>query len=97
MIISLIYLGLFSGIASYLITLGLSFIGLSYVIIYFSAVSILFLFILILIDIKIRRGKYISLIAPKVFSRLKCTLMSFGRNYKVSVIPSGWPAMLCIA
>ena len=50
-VISLI--GLFSGIASYLITLSLSFIGLSYVIIYVGAVSILFLFILMLIDIKI--------------------------------------------
>ena len=54
MIISVIFLiGLFSGIASYLITLGLSFIGLSYIIIYVGAVSILFLFILMLIDIRI--------------------------------------------
>ena len=95
MIILLIYLGLFLGIASYLITLGLSFIGLSYVILYLGAVSNLFLFILILIDIKIRRGEYISLIAPRYFSSLKCTLMSFERNYKVSVISSGCPAMLC--
>ena len=95
MLISLIYFGLFSGIASYLITLGLSFIGLSYVILYLGAVSNLFLFILILIDIKIRRGEYISFIAPRCFSSLKCTLMSFERNYKVSVISSGCPAMLC--
>ena len=54
-----------------------------------------FLFILILIDIKIRRGEYISLIAPRYFSSLKCTLMSFEINYKVSVISSGCPAMLC--
>ena len=41
MIISVISLiGLFSGIASYLITLGLSFIGLSYIIIYVGAVFI---------------------------------------------------------
>ena len=51
-VISLI--GLFSGIASYLITLALIFIGLSCVIL-FGHVSILctFLFILILIDIRI--------------------------------------------
>ena len=97
MIISLIYLGLFSVIALYLITLGLSFIVLSYIILYLGSVSILFLFILILIDIKIRRVEYISLIAPRCFSSLKCTLMSFERNYKVSVISSGCPAMLCIA
>ena len=67
LVISLI--GLFSGIASYLITLGLSFIGLSYVIVYFGAVSILFLFILMLIDIRIRREKYNILLAPQgVFS-----------------------------
>ena len=83
MIISLIYLGLFSRIASYLITLGLSFIGLSYVILYVGAVSILFLFILMLIYIKIRRGEYISHVVSRYFSRLKCTLMSFEINYKV--------------
>ena len=83
MIISLIYLGLFSRIASYLITLGLSFIGLSYVILYVGAVSILFLFILMLIYIKIRWGEYISHVVSRYFSRLKCTLMSFEINYKV--------------
>jgi NADH-ubiquinone oxidoreductase chain 6 len=52
-IISLLFLiGLFSGISSYLIILGLSFIGLSYLIVYIGAVSILFLFILMLINIR---------------------------------------------
>src|SRR6516162_7238824 len=53
-IISVLFLiGLFSGIASYLIILGLSFIGLSYLIVYIGAVSILFLFILMLINVRI--------------------------------------------
>lgn len=53
-IISVLFLiGLFSGVASYLILLGLSFIGLSYLIVYVGAVSILFLFILMLINIRI--------------------------------------------
>ena len=53
-IISVLFLiGLFSGVASYLIMLGLSFIGLSYLIVYVGAVSILFLFILMLINIRI--------------------------------------------
>lgn len=53
-IISVLFLiGLFSGIASYLIILGISFIGLSYIIVYVGAVSILFLFILMLINIRI--------------------------------------------
>ena len=52
-IISILFLiGLFGGISSYLILIGLSFIGLSYLIIYLGAVSILFLFILMLINIR---------------------------------------------
>ena len=47
-IVSVLFLiGLFAGISCYLIMLGLSFIGLSYLIVYVGAVSILFLFILI--------------------------------------------------
>jgi NADH-ubiquinone oxidoreductase chain 6 len=53
-IVSVLFLiGLFAGISTYLIFIGLSFIGLSYLIIYIGAVSILFLFILMLIDIRI--------------------------------------------
>src|SRR5579871_5215570 len=53
-IVSVLFLiGLFGGISSYLIMLGLSFIGLSYLIVYIGAVSILFLFILMLINIRI--------------------------------------------
>lgn len=53
-IISILFLiGLFASISSYLILLGLSFIGLSYLIVYIGAVSILFLFILMLINIRI--------------------------------------------
>lgn len=40
-------------IASYLITIGISFIGLSYLLVYVGAVSILFIFILMLINIRI--------------------------------------------
>ena len=49
----LFLIGLFLSISSYLIILGLSFIGLSYLLVYIGAVSILFLFILMLIDIRI--------------------------------------------
>ena len=53
-IVSVLFLiGLFAGISCYLIMLGLSFIGLSYLIVYVGAVSILFLFILMLINIRI--------------------------------------------
>jgi NADH-ubiquinone oxidoreductase chain 6 len=53
-IISVLFLiGLFAGVSAYLIILGISFIGLSYLIVYIGAVSILFLFILMLINIRI--------------------------------------------
>ena len=48
----LFLIGLFLSISSYLIILGISFIGLSYLIVYIGAVSILFLFILMLINIR---------------------------------------------
>ena len=52
-IVSVIFLiGLFANISVYLILLGLTFIGLSYLIVYIGAVSILFLFILMLINIR---------------------------------------------
>ncbi len=53
-VVSVLFLiGLFGSISVYLIILGLSFIGLSYLIVYIGAVSILFLFILMLINIRI--------------------------------------------
>jgi len=53
-IISVLFLiGLCASVSSYLILLGLSFIGLAYLIVYIGAISILFLFILMLINIRI--------------------------------------------
>src|ERR1035437_220889 len=53
-ILSVLFLiGLFLSIASYLMTLGFHFIGLSYLLVYIGAVSILFLFILMLINVRI--------------------------------------------
>ena len=53
-IVSVLFLiGLFFSLASYLIVLGISFIGLSYLLVYVGAVSILFLFILMLINVRI--------------------------------------------
>jgi NADH-ubiquinone oxidoreductase chain 6 len=46
-------IALFLSISCYLITLGLSFIGLSYLLVYVGAVSILFLFILMLINVRV--------------------------------------------
>lgn len=53
-IVSVLFLiTLFLCVAAYLITLGLNFIGLSYLLVYIGAVSILFLFILMLINVRI--------------------------------------------
>jgi NADH-ubiquinone oxidoreductase chain 6 len=53
-IISVLFLiGLFLSISCYLILTGLNFIGLSYLLVYIGAVSILFLFILMLINVRV--------------------------------------------
>src|ERR1700753_298116 len=52
-IVSVLFLiGLFVSIAGYLMMLGINFIGLSYLLVYVGAVSILFLFILMLINVR---------------------------------------------
>lgn len=53
-IISVLFLiSLFVSIACYLLILGMNFIGLSYLLVYVGAVSILFLFILMLINVRV--------------------------------------------
>jgi NADH-ubiquinone oxidoreductase chain 6 len=53
-VVSVLFLiTLFFNVACYLILIGLNFIGLSYLLVYVGAVSILFLFILMLINIRI--------------------------------------------
>jgi len=53
-IVSVLFLiGLFLSISGYLMMLGMNFIGLSYLLVYVGAVSILFIFILMLINVRI--------------------------------------------
>ena len=53
-VVSVLFLiGLFLSISGYLMMLGINFIGLSYLLVYVGAVSILFLFILMLINVRI--------------------------------------------
>lgn len=53
-VISVLFLiGLFFSISLYLMLIGLYFIGLSYLLVYVGAISILFLFILMLINVRI--------------------------------------------
>jgi NADH-ubiquinone oxidoreductase chain 6 len=92
-IISIIFLiALFANISIYLILLGLTFIGLSYLIVYIGAVSILFLFILMLIDIRtselqsnnknsIPLAMFILLLANFSFFQLLPYYMAISNNY----------------
>src|ERR1700751_1382325 len=53
-IISVLFLiGLFLCISTYLMLSGMTFIGIAYLVVYIGAVSILFLFILMLINVRI--------------------------------------------
>ena len=53
-VISVLFLiGLFLSVSAYLIIIGINFIGLSYLLVYVGAVSILFIFILMLINVRI--------------------------------------------
>lgn len=53
-VVSVLFLiGLFASISAYLMMVGIHFIGLSYLLVYVGAVSILFLFILMLINVRI--------------------------------------------
>ena len=53
-VVSVLFLiGLFGAVSGYLILVGLHFIGISYLLVYVGAVAILFLFILMLINIRI--------------------------------------------
>ena len=87
-IVSVLYLiGLFLNISIYLILIGLSFIGLSYLLVYIGAVSILFLFILMLIDVRIselhndtNNSLYLSIIIGIIFFINVGYIMPFSIN-----------------
>nr|QNS38551.1 NADH dehydrogenase subunit 6 [Paracoccidioides brasiliensis] len=71
-VISIFFLiGLFSSISCYLFLIGLEFIGLSYLLVYIGAVSILFLFILMLINLRI------SELTSKTTNSLPLAIFSF--------------------
>ena len=83
-IVSVLFLiGLFLSISCYLILTGLNFIGLSYLLVYIGAVSILFLFILMLIDVRVS-----ELLIDSINSLPLAILVSVFFNYFVNnVLP----------
>lgn len=76
-------IALFFSIAGYLMLLGFNFIGLAYLLVYVGAVSILFLFILMLINVKIS-----ELVGNTNNSIPLAILVSLYFNYLVSQIYS---------
>jgi NADH-ubiquinone oxidoreductase chain 6 len=85
-IISVLFLiGLFLSISSYLILLGINFIGLSYLLVYVGAVSILFLFILMLINVRIS-----ELLSDASNSVPLAVIISIAFNYPIyHILPYG--------
>jgi len=90
-IVSVLYLiGLFLNIAVYLMMLGIHFIGLSYLLVYVGAVSILFLFILMLINVRIselvtdnNNSIPLAIMVGSIFSFTLYNL--FPNNFKVNI------------
>lgn len=91
-IVSVLYLiGLFLNIAVYLMMIGIHFIGLSYLLVYVGAVSILFLFILMLINVRIselvtdnNNSIPLAILVGSIFSLTLYNL--FPSQFKVNVI-----------
>lgn len=81
-VVSVLFLiGLFISIACYLLVLGINFIGLSYLLVYVGAVSILFLFILMLINVRVS-----ELLSDTSNSIPLALLIAISFNYPVNKI-----------
>lgn len=97
-IVSVLYLiGLFLSIAIYLIMLGINFIGLSYLLVYVGAVSILFLFILMLINVRIselvtdnNNGIPLAVMIGIIFSFTLYKLYPSSSNTNLSNLPENF-------
>ena len=78
-VISVIFLILtFVQAAGYLIFIGINFIGISYIIIYVGAIAVLFLFVIMLLNIKL---------TDIVF---RCCFSSFFKVRETATIGGGW-------
>ncbi len=93
-IVSVLFLiGLFGNVSSYLIITGLGFIGLSYLIVYIGAISILFLFILMLINVRISELQNntsnsipLGIIITLLFNYLLFPLLPYNINFKTGIL-----------
>ena|ERR1700721_1553546 len=91
-IVSVLFLiGLFLSISSFLIILGINFIGLSYLLVYVGAVSILFLFILMLINVRVS-----ELLSDTSNSIPLAVIITISFNYPVyQILPYSIAAFNC--
>src|SRR3989440_1723125 len=81
-IISVLFLiSLFLSVSFYLMLLGLNFLGISYLLVYIGAVSILFLFILMLINVRVS-----ELLSETYNSIVLSIIIAFSFNISVSNI-----------
>jgi NADH-ubiquinone oxidoreductase chain 6 len=79
-IISVFFLiTLFLGVSIYLILTGLVYIGISYLLVYIGAVSILFLFTLMLIDIRI--SELLLETNNNLYLSINISILFFGAMY----------------
>jgi NADH-ubiquinone oxidoreductase chain 6 len=87
-ILSVLFLiSLFLFISIYLVMIGLTFIGISYLLVYIGAISMLFLFILMLIDIRIselhvdtNNSLFLAFVVGVVFYIILNYIMPFNIN-----------------
>ena len=91
-VISVLFLiGLFTSVSVYLILLGLGFIGISYILVYVGAISILFLFIVMLINIRIselvsNNSNYIALAVSSVITLIYILEKNIWKNFSESYV-----------
>ena len=97
-IIAVLFLiSLFLVISGYLLLIGMSFIGLSYILVYISAVSILFLFTLMLINIRISElhtDNYNSMILGLIVSAIFYSSITLTLNFFTLKDSSWYKAVL---
>jgi NADH-ubiquinone oxidoreductase chain 6 len=76
-------------VAMYLMYLGITYVGISYIIIYIGAIAILFLFIIMMIDIEItykKYGNYVPLLGFSFISLIFSLLFSLRITYETNII-----------
>ena len=88
----LFLIALFASVSVYLITIGLTFLGISYLLIYIGAISILFIIILMLINIRIselsienKNGLFLAIFTLLIFNFLVLDVIP-GDNYIYDII-----------